>query len=361
MNNCLRFIREGRHCALRQIGSFPSHPFQIESNPEFLHKPETEHVLCSKVLSGDKAYIKNITRNRPVLRYHKLDMSCSHIKARVLPPKDLKKLDFGVAYARIVHESYQFIEDEVRSSYHPQNIFCFSVDVKSSRKFYARIEALSKCLPNVLLSPTRYNISRHGHNMNQAHYDCLKLLSDFKGWHYVLLLQNYDMMIKTVYETVSILKELGGANDVCARPCESDRWNYSANWDARSLKLFRNESQATARQLAGKVTMVRGIVQSALSRDAVEWAVKTVDLTTLINQLNLHVRGADETLWAALQMSDDLEMPGRFTEKCISEKTYVPCISRLATLPGAKLVFFTKHLKAGLDGKVEGNELPLFR
>ncbi|CAJ0606098.1 unnamed protein product [Cylicocyclus nassatus] len=296
--------------------------------PEFHHKVETKHVLCDKVLSGDKAYIKELTQNRSVLRNSTLDMSCKEIKARVLPPKVLKKMEFGVAYARVVHESYTFVEDEVRSSYHQQNIFCFSVGAKPSADFYSRIKALSRCLPNVLLSPVRYNISRHGYNMNFAHYDCLKLLNRYTGWQYVLLLQNYDMVIKTVYETVSILKELGGANDNCVRPCESDRWNQSFSWDARSLKLFRNETQASPKQLAAELPEIRGIVQSSLSRAAVDWAVRSVDLTTLIYQLNSDVRGIDETLWATLQMSDDLEMPGRFTGKCISGQTYVPCISR---------------------------------
>ncbi|CAJ0606102.1 unnamed protein product [Cylicocyclus nassatus] len=211
--------------------------------PEFHHKVETKHVLCDKVLSGDKAYIKKLTQNRSVLRNSTLDMSCKQIKARVLPPKVLKKMEFGVAYARVVHE-------------------------------------------------------------------------------------NYDMVIKTVYETASILKELGGANDICVRPCESDRWNQSFSWDARSLKLFRNETQASPKQLAAELPEIRGIVQSSLSRAAVDWAVRNVDLTTLIYQLNSDVRGIDETLWATLQMSDDLEMPGRFTGKCISGQTYVPCISR---------------------------------
>ncbi|CAJ0607473.1 unnamed protein product [Cylicocyclus nassatus] len=317
--------------AKEALQAFGHAMFGLETvnKPVFLHKPETKHISCGRILSGDKAYIKDIVRKRPVLQHRWLDMSCNGIRARILPPKPLEKLDFGVAYARIVYEDYEFIEDEVRSSYHPQNIFCFSVDAKQKNEFYSKIFALSICVPNVLLAQMRYGVNSAGHNMNQAHYDCLKLLSKQKGWQYVLLLQNHDMMIKTVYETVAILKELGGANDICVRQCEPNRWNHSAEWDASSLKLFRNESQATPTQLATNLTIVRGLVQCSLSRAAVEWAVNTVDLTTLINQLNTNAYAVDETLWAVLQMSDDLQMPGRFTGKCISSKTYVPCITRV--------------------------------
>ncbi|CAJ0606261.1 unnamed protein product [Cylicocyclus nassatus] len=297
--------------------------------PVFPHKPETQHVECGRVLRGDQAYIKDIALKRPALKKNRwLNMTCTEIKSRVLPPKPLKKLDFGVAYARVVYESYEFIEDEIRSSFHPQNIFCFSVDAKSDDDFYYKIIALSICLPNVLLSPVRRSVNRRGNNMNQAHYDCLQLLSEHKSWGYVLLLQNYDMMIKTVYETVSILKEFGGANDICVRPCERKRWNHSAKWDVRSLKLFRNESQATKAQLTTNLTMVRGFVQCSLSRAAVDWAVKIVDLTPLINQLNINEYAIDETLWSVLQMNDDLQMPGSFTAKCLNNETYVPCITR---------------------------------
>ncbi|PIO73607.1 hypothetical protein TELCIR_04419 [Teladorsagia circumcincta] len=71
-------------------------------------------------------------------------------------------------------KSYEFIEDELRSSYHPQSVFCYAIDYKAKKEFAEKIGALAKCLPNV----------------------------------------NYDVVIKTVYETVNILRALAGANDV---------------------------------------------------------------------------------------------------------------------------------------------------
>lgn len=110
--------------------------------------------------------------------------------------------------------------------------------------------------------------------MNHAYYQCLKLLVTKPGWGYLILMQvhityypyprkrvpnvwqnkaastyplitetliqNYDLMTKSIYETVAILDRLGGANDVHILPCEDSRWNHTAKWDARSLKLFRN-------------------------------------------------------------------------------------------------------------------------
>ncbi|VDK54369.1 unnamed protein product [Cylicostephanus goldi] len=76
--------------------------------PIFRRKSETKHISCGRVLAGDEMYIKNITLKRIKLQNRELNMSCSEIKARILPPKGLKNLMFGVAYARIVYEVLVF-------------------------------------------------------------------------------------------------------------------------------------------------------------------------------------------------------------------------------------------------------------
>ncbi|KAK6037324.1 hypothetical protein COOONC_25171 [Cooperia oncophora] len=51
----------------------------------------------------------------------------------------------------------------------------------------------------------------------------MKAVMEYEGWGYAILMQNHDVMIKTVYETVSILDMFAGANDVHTRPCERSR------------------------------------------------------------------------------------------------------------------------------------------
>ncbi|KAK6032566.1 Core-2/I-Branching enzyme, partial [Ostertagia ostertagi] len=241
-------------------------------------------------------------------------MNCEDVRARVLPPKSLNRIDFGIAYARVVYEvkdgspgsilptilnSYEFIEDELRSSYHPQNVFCYAIDYKAKKDFTESIEGLAKCLPNVVVPAKRFSIGRKGINGTRAHYECMKSLLAYEGWGYVILMQNYDIMIKNVYEAVTILQALGGANDVHVRPCESNRYNHSLKWDVRSLNFYRNggpivsiqinasESQMTPSQLNGSLTFARGAAQGSLSRPAVDWMVNTVDLTRTFEQLDI--------------------------------------------------------------------------
>ncbi|KJH43302.1 Core-2/I-Branching enzyme [Dictyocaulus viviparus] len=150
---------------------------------------ETSHVDCGRVLNEDKDYVKLIVGKRPKLIPQVLDMNCSTIRGRLNPINLLKPLAFGVAHVRIVYESYQFVEDELISSYHPQNFFCYSVDKKSPAKFFNDINNLAECLPNVLISKQRFDITHGGKFMNHAFYSCLKSLISHSGWEYAILLQ----------------------------------------------------------------------------------------------------------------------------------------------------------------------------
>ncbi|EYC05286.1 hypothetical protein Y032_0083g1681 [Ancylostoma ceylanicum] len=297
---------------------------------KFRRRPETAHVQCDRILHGDLEYVEKIAKNRTTLISRDIDMDCGAVRSRILPPKRMKPLHpFGVAYARIVYESYEFIEDELRSSYHPQNFFCYSVDSKADDEFNERIETLQECLPNVFVTKARFDINRFGQFMNHAYYECFKLLAPQQGWGYLILMQNYDIMTKSVYETAAILDRLGGANDVHIRPCEDNRWNHTAKWDARSLKLFRDEARTDPEKLNATLTMARGAVHASLSRAAVDWMVNTVDLTKLLDQLNINVLGVDEVLLPTLQVSEALDMPGRFTANCMKKRQITGFITRL--------------------------------
>ncbi|KIH54911.1 Core-2/I-Branching enzyme [Ancylostoma duodenale] len=303
----------------------------------FSRRPETAHVECHRILQDDKDYVKKITKNRTTLVVRNISMTCDELRRRIVPSKKLHPLRFGVAHARIVYESYEFIEDELRSSYHPQNVFCYSVDRKANENFNNHINALAKCFPNVVVTKARFNIDSSGHFMNHAYYECLKLLADKPGWGYLLLMQNYDVMIKTVYETVAILEKLEGANDVHIRPCEAGRWNHSFKWDARSLRLYRDERLATPAQLNGSLTFARGAVHASLSRAAVHWMVKIVDLTVLLDQLNIKAHGIDEVLIPTLQVSEIFDMPGRFTAECVKGGHINGFITRIELWGGNKM------------------------
>uniref|UniRef100_A0A7I4Y5E6 Core-2/I-Branching enzyme n=1 Tax=Haemonchus contortus TaxID=6289 RepID=A0A7I4Y5E6_HAECO len=303
---------------------------EVKPSVVFQKRDETSHVDCGRILNGDIAYTTLIATKRPALVPKQVDTSCEAIRKRVMPPIPMRSLAFGVAYARIVYKDYTLIEDELRSSYHPQNFFCYSIDRKSDKDFHDRIKQLAVCFPNVIIVKEEFNVDNAGHFMNHAFYKCMQLLATKSGWGYLLLLQNHDVITKSPYEMVEIYRLLGGANDVEITPCPEGRWNHSREWDARSLKLFVNESSASPTQLNATLKFAKGATQASLSRAAVEWLVNTVNLTTLISQINEQPFGVDEILIQSLQITDELDMPGRFTSECLKQGKNTDFISRMS-------------------------------
>ncbi|WKY04215.1 hypothetical protein Q1695_005302 [Nippostrongylus brasiliensis] len=151
-------------------------------------------------------------------------------------------------------------------------------------------------------------------------------------------------MIKSVYETVAILSALNGANDVHVRPCEPERCTWrNEKWDARALKLFRNESAMSAEQLNTTLTVVRGAVQASLTRAAVEWLVNTLDLNKTLEQLGEKRKLIDEVLIPMLQVSESLGMPGGFTSQCVEKGSAAVFITRVCIFGVEDLHWLAKH------------------
>ncbi|KAK6042883.1 Core-2/I-Branching enzyme [Cooperia oncophora] len=126
---------------------------KLKPSVVFQKRTETSHVDCGRILTGDIAYTTLIAANRPVLLKSQMNSSCEEIRQRVMPPIPMDKLAFGVAYVRVVYRDYTLIEEELRSSYHPQNFFCYSIDQKADKDFHDRIKQLAVCFPNVLITP----------------------------------------------------------------------------------------------------------------------------------------------------------------------------------------------------------------
>ncbi|CAB3411061.1 unnamed protein product [Caenorhabditis bovis] len=298
---------------------------------QYRKRPETVHIDCARLYANDKEYMKQFNgTNRPkMIESKNLDMSCEAITERVIPPVGLEPLKFGVAFARVVYTDYEMLENFVRFSYHPQNVFCFAIDQKSSPEFHSKMRSLASCLPNILLLPDEKSVDSKGHNVNLAHYNCMKALINKPGWGYVMLLQNHDIVIKSIYQLVEIYSILGGANDVEITP-ENGRIDKKLKWDPKSLKMFRNESEAKPGQLETTLKFAKGAAQASFSRDAVDWMVRKMDMSTFINNLNTGPFGVDEQFGETLQASDFLEMPGHFTDECLKQGKLTDFVTRMS-------------------------------
>ncbi|PIC33809.1 hypothetical protein B9Z55_013660 [Caenorhabditis nigoni] len=305
------FIYEYMIDALRK-NSLPSEGYQ--------KRPETQHIDCGRVLGGDKSYTeKLIGENRiPLIQNNLLNMSCPAIQNRIHP----KNRNFiplksgGIAFARIVYTDYEFIEKQLEMSWHPQNVFCFTVDKKSPNEFISRMQKLDECMENVIVLPATESYDSSGHNMNIGQKRCMEALLPKAGWNYILFLQNFDVIVKSVYELERIYELLGGVNDIHYCKEVQGRRVPGLRWDPKSMHLFRNESGISDKVLNSPMRVFSGSEQASLSRAAVKWLIEDVDINIAIKQFNKTAYGCDEQLFPSLQLNYEYGMPGHFTDQC---------------------------------------------
>uniref|UniRef100_A0A1I7U6W4 Nucleotide-diphospho-sugar transferase domain-containing protein n=1 Tax=Caenorhabditis tropicalis TaxID=1561998 RepID=A0A1I7U6W4_9PELO len=317
----------------KMIEAFRKRDKSCEDQGLYCRRPETQHIDCGRVLIGDKEYQETLVGvNRiPLIPDPFLNMSCAAISYRIhrkyLHYEPLKLR--GTAFARIVYKDYEFIEKQVQVSYHPQNAFCFVVDQKAPAEFHEKMKRLGECVENVQVLPATESYSSDGHNVNLGHLRCMESLVQRPNWSYLLLLQNHDVISKSVYELDRIFDLMGGANDVAMSMESKGRRKMNLKWDPRSLRLFKNESGYPEEILNSEMTISSGYVQGSLSRAAVEWITSELDLTIFLDQWSQTKYGCDEQLLSSLQVNQAFGMPGHFTDECIKQKMPVPMVTRM--------------------------------
>ncbi|CAL2034738.1 unnamed protein product [Caenorhabditis brenneri] len=243
-------------------------------------------------------------------------MSCSEIHKRIIPRHHMPSLN-GIAFARTVHRDYEFIEKTVQMSWHPRNRFCFVMDEGAEEKFKKKMRKLVGCFEEQMILMEDLPLDSAGHNQNLAHYNCMEALLKNPKWSYLMLLQNHDIITKTVYELDQIFGILNGTNDVTAEKELEGRRRNDQKWDPRSLNLFRNESNIPAKVLNEPLKIASGGIEASISRNAVEWLVESI-------------YGADEQFISTFQLNSQLGMPGHFTTECMDQNVQVAQITRMA-------------------------------
>ncbi|KAL7070691.1 hypothetical protein ACQ4LE_010111 [Meloidogyne hapla] len=321
-----------------------------EWSPEWENKWNS--INCDKIFDGGFIYaLTNKIQIGDPLEEKNLPMDCKSIKNRNgmadswIKNTTKEEKEFPLAFTRIVYKDYLLLEMELALHYTPENWYCYVVDSKSSPLFYSRLQRLSKCFPNIIIAEKRFNISRAGHNTSNAMIECANILAKpERRWNYLINLQNHDIQAKTNAEMVRIFSLLDGANDVeiCDTNANAiERIKYYLDnfiWSFEELKLYKNDSKNKQQQSLLNIffnppkalTISKGYSAASISRDFVDFITKELNLEKLLEQLNKAEFGVDEHLWQTLSISDDLNAPGGFTEKCYISGYKTPFITRYA-------------------------------
>ncbi|CAD5220321.1 unnamed protein product [Bursaphelenchus xylophilus] len=293
---------------------------QLAFVPAFKQHPVLAHLNCSAFFNPESEAYKTYSEVK-IIDPERLPMECKDIRDRgnfVTRVYDEER-DFPLAFARATYTDYIFQESELSANYNPNNVYCYVLDSKADDTFKHRMRALGKCFGNVIVAHKEFNMHAGGENIIPAQQHCLELLLG-RRFKYVVIMENFDMLIKTNYELVRIFQVYNGSNDASAQSSNAlygGRKDFAekSDWSLKNLQIFRNTSLNSPDI---KLVPVKSLTQSAFSYEAVYHMFNVLNLNELINKLN--GGGFNQELFTGMVNANEvLKLPGGFTTKCLDE------------------------------------------
>ncbi|CAI5443749.1 unnamed protein product [Caenorhabditis angaria] len=286
----------------------------------YFTKDESRFLNCSQITNGSKDAIESYVNNGRLKlereKLLKLPMDCENIKTRIrgdIP--SFSKLERPIAFVRNIFTLYEFQESLISLNYHPDNSYCFSIDFKTVHRLSENMLSLSKCLPNIIINPMKYSFDSAGHFQDRAHFDCLKLILN-RTWYHTLLLQNYDIVLKSSEQLSDLSEMLNYTSIMGLEYGYKHRYKEDANWTPAGLKLFKNEKGVPDRILHTPLTIRKGLNEVFLSKTFVDSLFDKLNLDPILDLFdNKELYGVDEMLIPTLY-ENYLGLEGQMTSNC---------------------------------------------
>ncbi|XP_070184591.1 beta-1,3-galactosyl-O-glycosyl-glycoprotein beta-1,6-N-acetylglucosaminyltransferase 4-like, partial [Littorina saxatilis] len=190
-------------------------------------------------------------------------------------PVTQQEKGFPLAFSFKVHKAPGMFERLLSVLWRPHNFYCVHVDIKAPQDVFRYVENISRCFPNVVLTPTRLDVNYASIVSLQADLQCTRqaLISPVK-WKYHVNLCGQEFPLKTNLEMVQLLTALNGTNDVenYAPPASFAAGSFKfqsviSNGVNKKTNVTKEPFQHT------QVEIRKGSAYNTLSRPFVEWVL----------------------------------------------------------------------------------------
>ncbi|CAB3397138.1 unnamed protein product [Caenorhabditis bovis] len=297
---------------LAQIANRTFNPANFNSDIQFLN--------CNGFFNNLN-YSIDMYVNRGRLRIYPDDpkdlaMDCDSMHSRIHGDiSNFSQLKRSVAFVRNIYNSYELQEIFISTNYHPNQTFCHVLDKKSSEDFKRKMRKLDDCFDNILVLDKELDFDSKGHEQDRGHFLCLEAILN-RNWNHALLLQNYDLVVKSNEELSEISGILNISSLVEMFKARSERYKKSADWTPHGLKLFKNETGISKEILHKNLTIRKNLNEVFLSKVFLEDIFDKLNLENLIKRFdNKKYFGVDEMLVQTLYASK-LGLKGQMISNC---------------------------------------------
>ncbi|TMS35639.1 hypothetical protein L596_002998 [Steinernema carpocapsae] len=264
--------------------------------------PPDTVLKCESFVEFDEVALRNYRERRELsVDTFSVPTSCQALKKRnYLPvePKNPREVDWPLLYVKIVSKNYLFMEKVLAMNYSPYNQYCFVLDKTAAPIFKTQMRNLSACVINVHVLEQEFAFGPQGQFIPDAHMACLKKMRKFE-WKYAIFVSEDALPLHTNGYIIAVTKKLRGASHLDVYWAENNREHLyqQGRWSLADLKIFQDNYDLHL--FTKSLQMARGCVDVILSRTFVDFILKKLDLTLLLDFLN-RGRYANEFFWATI-------------------------------------------------------------
>lgn len=185
-----------------------------------------QNLTCERLLSTNDSFLyrvarefmKNNTRRKvEPEEFIRMTENCSSflLERGFTEKMSAPDEDFPIAFNILAHGNVEQVERLIHSLYRRKNRFCVHFDLKSTPGSQEALEAISRCLPNIVSASKRIQIFWGDFSRLEADIVCMKdHVSSGSDWRYLINTAGQAFPLRSVREMVEILRIYNGANDV---------------------------------------------------------------------------------------------------------------------------------------------------
>ncbi|KAH9492247.1 N-acetyllactosaminide beta-1,6-N-acetylglucosaminyl-transferase [Bulinus truncatus] len=233
------------------------------------------------------------------------------------PHASSEERSFPIAFIILFHKDVDQLHFLLRAIYRPHNVYCLTVDTKSTVELLAATRSIARCLPNVFVSSKLESVVYGGYSRLMADINCFKdLVKHPVAWRYVINSPGQQFPLRTNFEMVKILKLLNGTNDILGvtgdlRNTERfmTKWKYVTNDSTGDVIMVRTSE--TNDPPPHGLDIVKCSAYGAFTRAFVQFVLSSHMSRDLLNW-SRSVYSPDELYWATLNYNTVSPAPGGF-------------------------------------------------
>ena len=215
--------------------------------------------------------------------------------------RGVKPIAYSILLNRPADQTFQLL----RAIYHPSNVYCLHVHTDATKRYFALITKLVKCVDNFRLSDGRYKLTYATHHRIKAHLSCHRvLLNTNTTWKYLISVPGSVFPLRNNTFIADYLAKRNYLNGIAHSDPSNKSFMRRVNF-VHKMVVYSGGYKVYARTNKRKdpppynMTLFRSDTSFLATRSFIEFVV-TSNISVKLLQWAKDTKSPDEFFWATL-------------------------------------------------------------